>query len=349
MRPAAERSGAVCCASRSSAGRSPPGARLGEAELADRLGSAAPRSARRCPGWRPRGWSTSAATGAPGWPSGPADGPARHLRAAAAAGAVRGAPGRPAADRRADIDRAGRPRRPMLGRQAGPAQDWTAIVEPQPAVPRHAHRRGRQPRRWPPRCAAVTHAAVVHQNFHDYAPDALRRSLHHHVEIVAARGPATATGPRRSCARTSTTPRAYACRPRQHAGARRHEHHERPHGPSLPLDDLRVVELGQLLAGPFCGQLLGDFGAEVIKVEDPAKGDPMRAVGPGEAARQVAVVAGGGPQQEVGHLQPARARGPGAGPPAGRHRRHPGGELPAGHAGALGAGARRRSGRPTPA
>ncbi|AGZ41794.1 CaiB/BaiF CoA transferase family protein [Actinoplanes friuliensis] len=45
---------------------------------------------------------------------------------------------------------------------------------------------------------------------------------------------------------------------------------------TLPLDDLRVVEFGQLLAGPFCGQLLGDFGAEVIKVEDPATGDPMR-------------------------------------------------------------------------
>ncbi len=45
---------------------------------------------------------------------------------------------------------------------------------------------------------------------------------------------------------------------------------------SLPLDDLRVVEFGQLLAGPFCGQLLGDFGAEVIKVEQPGGGDPMR-------------------------------------------------------------------------
>jgi formyl-CoA transferase len=44
----------------------------------------------------------------------------------------------------------------------------------------------------------------------------------------------------------------------------------------LPLADLRVIEMGQLLAGPFCGQLLGDFGAEVIKVEDPGKGDPMR-------------------------------------------------------------------------
>ncbi|MFI5835873.1 CaiB/BaiF CoA transferase family protein [Micromonospora sp. NPDC051300] len=44
----------------------------------------------------------------------------------------------------------------------------------------------------------------------------------------------------------------------------------------LPLADLRVVEMGQLLAGPFCGQLLGDFGAEVIKIEDPRAGDPMR-------------------------------------------------------------------------
>ena len=47
-------------------------------------------------------------------------------------------------------------------------------------------------------------------------------------------------------------------------------------GQALPLDDLRVIELGTLLAGPFCGQLLGDFGAEVIKVEDPGAGDPMR-------------------------------------------------------------------------
>jgi formyl-CoA transferase len=37
-----------------------------------------------------------------------------------------------------------------------------------------------------------------------------------------------------------------------------------------------VIEMGTLLAGPFCGQLLGDFGAEVIKVEPPNQGDPMR-------------------------------------------------------------------------
>ncbi|MFO1377491.1 MAG: CaiB/BaiF CoA-transferase family protein [Steroidobacteraceae bacterium] len=43
-----------------------------------------------------------------------------------------------------------------------------------------------------------------------------------------------------------------------------------------PLADLRVIELGTLIAGPFCGQLMGDFGAEVIKVEAPGHGDPMR-------------------------------------------------------------------------
>ena len=46
-----------------------------------------------------------------------------------------------------------------------------------------------------------------------------------------------------------------------------------------PLGDLRVLELGTLLAGPFCGQLLGDLGAEVIKIEPPGQGDPMRVWG----------------------------------------------------------------------
>lgn len=51
-----------------------------------------------------------------------------------------------------------------------------------------------------------------------------------------------------------------------------------PAGPASngPLSGLRVVEMGQLLAGPFCGQLLGDLGADVIKLEDPGKGDPLR-------------------------------------------------------------------------
>jgi crotonobetainyl-CoA:carnitine CoA-transferase CaiB-like acyl-CoA transferase len=48
-----------------------------------------------------------------------------------------------------------------------------------------------------------------------------------------------------------------------------------------PLADLRVLELGQLIAGPFCGQLMGDLGAEVIKLEPPGTGDAMRAWGRG--------------------------------------------------------------------
>ncbi|MFP5455644.1 MAG: CaiB/BaiF CoA transferase family protein, partial [Alphaproteobacteria bacterium] len=48
------------------------------------------------------------------------------------------------------------------------------------------------------------------------------------------------------------------------------------------LKDIRVVELGQLLAGPFCGQLLGDMGADIIKVEPPGAGDPMRQWGQGD-------------------------------------------------------------------
>ncbi len=48
------------------------------------------------------------------------------------------------------------------------------------------------------------------------------------------------------------------------------------------LQDIKVIELGQLIAGPFCGQLLGDMGADVIKVEAPGTGDPMRAWGRGD-------------------------------------------------------------------
>ena len=57
------------------------------------------------------------------------------------------------------------------------------------------------------------------------------------------------------------------------------------------LKDIRVVELGQLLAGPFCGQLLGDMGADVIKVEPPVTGDPMREWGQGAEKVQWEVIA----------------------------------------------------------
>jgi crotonobetainyl-CoA:carnitine CoA-transferase CaiB-like acyl-CoA transferase len=45
---------------------------------------------------------------------------------------------------------------------------------------------------------------------------------------------------------------------------------------SRPLDGIRILELGQLLAGPFTGSMLGYYGAEIIKVEPPGEGDPLR-------------------------------------------------------------------------
>ena len=50
--------------------------------------------------------------------------------------------------------------------------------------------------------------------------------------------------------------------------------------PHLIFEGLRVVELGELVAGPFAGTLLGEFGAEVIKVERPGPGDVLREFGP---------------------------------------------------------------------
>ncbi|QJB69883.1 CaiB/BaiF CoA transferase family protein [Parasphingorhabdus halotolerans] len=47
------------------------------------------------------------------------------------------------------------------------------------------------------------------------------------------------------------------------------------------LTGLRLIEMGQLIAGPFCGQLMGDHGAEVIKIEPPKIGDAMRSWGQG--------------------------------------------------------------------
>lgn len=48
------------------------------------------------------------------------------------------------------------------------------------------------------------------------------------------------------------------------------------------LEGLKVVEMGQLIAGPFCGQLLGDMGAEIVKLEPPGGGDQMRNWGQGD-------------------------------------------------------------------
>lgn len=59
----------------------------------------------------------------------------------------------------------------------------------------------------------------------------------------------------------------------------KHTHHSEltgHHKGNGPLEGLRVLELGQLIAGPFAGKTLADFGAEVIKIEAPGAGDPLR-------------------------------------------------------------------------
>lgn len=47
-----------------------------------------------------------------------------------------------------------------------------------------------------------------------------------------------------------------------------------------PLESIRVLDLGRILSGPFCTMLLADLGADVVKVEQPKKGDPSRHLGP---------------------------------------------------------------------
>src|SRR5436189_6007356 len=51
-------------------------------------------------------------------------------------------------------------------------------------------------------------------------------------------------------------------------------------GAMPPLDGLRVIDLTRVVAGPFCTMMLGDMGAEVLKIEEPQHGDDSRGWGP---------------------------------------------------------------------
>lgn len=83
--------------------------------------------------------------------------------------------------------------------------------------------------------------------------------------------------------------------------------HQGSSEPEGALQGLRVIEMGQLIAGPFCGQLMADFGAEVIKLEPPGKGDPMREWGhekPQGVSLWWSVIARGKKSVEIDARQP---------------------------------------------
>ena len=64
------------------------------------------------------------------------------------------------------------------------------------------------------------------------------------------------------------------------------------------LSDIRVLELGQVLAAPYAGMILGDLGADVIKIESPDGGDSARRTPPSFLQRREHLFYGSKPEQE---------------------------------------------------
>ena len=120
--------------------------------------------------------------------------------------------------------------------------------------------------------------------------------------------------------------------------------------PTTPqiLAGIKVLELGQLIAGPFCGKTLGDFGADVIKIEPPGLGDPLRnwrLLKDGTSR----VVAGAVAQQALDRARPAQPEGQEIVRRLVRRGRRADRELPPGHARRLGPGLGAACRRSTPA
>ena len=94
-----------------------------------------------------------------------------------------------------------------------------------------------------------------------------------------------------------------------------------------PLTGLRVVDLTEHMAGPFCTMILADMGAEVIKLERPGKGDSSRAMGDGsERNPYFRYINRNKKSVTLDYKRRARPRGV---PYPDRARRRPRGELPA--------------------
>jgi hypothetical protein len=96
---------------------------------------------------------------------------------------------------------------------------------------------------------------------------------------------------------------------------------------TVPLSGIRVVDLTRILAGPFCAMLLADMGAEVVKIETPGQGDPLRGQGVIRDGLSWYFAAFNRNKRSL-DPQPAQRGGPRRARPADREQRCAGRELP---------------------